>query len=71
MSETEYVTCAVCGHRYAGKIPPGGDGSALMPRRHKKIMLGLFFYQMRKIGVEDCPGSFMLAKEYQDKGGEE
>ena len=71
MSETEYVTCAMCGHRYAGKIPTGGDGSALSPRKHKKRMPGFSFHQRQLIGREYCPGSFVLDKEYQDKGGED
>lgn len=67
MSETEYVTCAVCGYRYAGKIPSGGDGTGLVPRKHKKRVPGYSFYQLQKVGAEDCPGSFMMAKEYQEK----
>ena len=71
MRKIEYVTCAVCGYRYAGKIPPGGDGSVMMPRKHKSRIHGLSFYEMQKIGTADCQGSFELAREYQDKGGEE
>ena len=61
----EYVTCAVCGYRYAGKIPPGGDGTALMPRKHKIHGFGLSYYD--RIKSADCPGSFQLAREYQEK----
>jgi len=61
----ERVTCSVCGYQYADKIPPGGDGTVLMPRKHKKYGFGLSYYDRQKAG--DCPGSFQLAREYQEK----
>jgi len=69
----EYVTCAVCGYRYAGKIPPGGDGTALMPRKHKKHSYGLGYWRGKPVNgkADDCPGSFQLAREYQKKPKEE
>ncbi len=30
----EYVTCSICGKKYSGRVPRGGDGSALFPRKH-------------------------------------
>ena len=67
MKAIEYVTCNVCGYSYAGKIPPGGDGSVLMPRKHMKKVPGLSFYQRQKRGVGYCEGSFQIAKEYQEQ----
>lgn len=31
----ERVRCAVCGKEVAGRVPPGGDGSTLIPWWHK------------------------------------
>jgi hypothetical protein len=33
---TEYVRCRVCNRVVIGKVPPGGDGSVLLPRKHKR-----------------------------------
>lgn len=52
---TVYVTCSVCGNNYAGKVPKGGDGSAMLPRLHYLPNLG-FSYGPRKKVV--CPGSY-------------
>lgn len=30
----DYVTCAVCGRDYVGKVPKGVDGSVMFPRKH-------------------------------------
>jgi hypothetical protein len=33
----EYVTCVVCGRRFKGTVPKGGDGSILYPRKHRQF----------------------------------
>jgi len=53
----EYVICAVCGKKYKGIVPKGGDGSALFPRKHKA--------PQRESGTrikETCPGSWVEGK---------
>jgi hypothetical protein len=66
MENTEYVTYSVCGYRYQGKISPGGDGSVLMPRKHRERVPEYSFYQLQKMNVDYCPGSFLPAKEYRE-----
>jgi hypothetical protein len=70
MTEQQRVTCAVCGKRYAGKVPKGGDGSALFPRRHKILVpdskpkgLALHSYH-----YEICSGSFRACREDIERG---
>lgn len=36
MSERLMVRCAVCREVFKGFVPKGGDGSALIPYRHKR-----------------------------------
>jgi len=67
VTDDDYVTCSVCGKRYKGRIPRGGDGTVLYPRRHRiKIFyttnLGL---SPRRPRYERCEGSFRAAVEYQ------
>ena len=64
----EYVTCEICGGRYKGVMPKGGDGSALRPRKHKRkvgittaIGGGNFVV---KYNLVVCDGSYRTAKEY-------
>jgi len=33
-----YVFCCVCGKKYEAKIPKGGDGGLLVPRKHKIVI---------------------------------
>jgi hypothetical protein len=67
---TQYVTCAVCGKRYAGKIPKGGDGSALYPRMHYQYIpyidpaMGIMGNKPPTKIV--CDGSYREAKEYDE-----
>lgn len=42
--------CAVCGWPNAGRIPKGGDGSYIVPRRHK-------------VNGVPCPGNNMEAED--------
>ncbi len=69
----EYVQCAVCSKNYVGKIPPGGDGSALFPRAHfakpaqVTTNLGIMIAKYPGNRVY-CAGSFMAGIS---KGGEE
>jgi len=69
-AEINYVTCVYCGKRYQGKIPKGGDGSVLFPRKHK-----VFLHNPVSVGggisvdkgkFVTCPGSYQEAKEYKD-----
>jgi hypothetical protein len=61
----ERVTCRVCGRRYYGKVPRGGDGSGIYPEWHYRVIpaitnLGV----MNKRGrTEVCPGSYQEAVE--------
>lgn len=36
------VKCAICGHTGPGRVPKGGDGSALHPYPHKERDRGVF-----------------------------
>lgn len=58
---TKYVTCTICGNRYAGVVPKGGDGSALRPRKHN-----LHVWLQPRSEVKVCPGSYMMAREYSN-----
>lgn len=63
---TERVTCKVCQNRYVGRVPKGGDGSVLFPRKHNMSIpvtnnLGITDLPERKVV---CPGSYEVAKEY-------
>jgi hypothetical protein len=33
---TEYVKCRVCNRIVRAKVPPGGDGTVLLPWRHRR-----------------------------------
>lgn len=55
----EYVTCDVCGNRYAGIVPKDGDGSALAPYRHYRPA-NLLRFGKKQV----CPGSYKLAREF-------
>lgn len=60
MAETTYVTCAVCGYKFKGKVPKGGDGSVLFPYKHYQKI----YYPLRRVSNTVCPGSYREAKEY-------
>lgn len=36
--ELEKVRCSVCGRIYTARIPKGGDGTFLYPRRHQSLI---------------------------------
>lgn len=58
MKAHEYVICNFCGNRYVGIIPKGGDGTQLLPRRHRLIT-----WQDKVLRHKDkrtCPGSYSL-----------
>lgn len=58
----ERVICSVCKMRYKGKIPKGGDGSVVFPRKHyRKIPLVGPFGILPWTDKERCPGSFLPA----------
>jgi len=65
MIEKKYVTCAVCKRRILGKIPFGGDGSILFPRKHHRretwSAAGISIVQKDEV----CEGSNQPAKEYE------
>lgn len=57
-----YYQCPFCSHNYKGRIPKGGDGSALFfPKHQRKITAqnsiggGTYSPILRK---ELCPGSY-------------
>ena len=59
------VTCSVCGKRYTGKIPKGGDGSILFPRKHNIIYIekakngfGQGWFGWTEINMCVCDGSY-------------
>lgn len=65
---SEYVICSICGNRYVGKVPKGGDGSVLFPRKHKRkigdaICVGGGRFVI-KYTAETCEGSYQAALEY-------
>jgi len=61
----ERVTCTWCHRRYVGRIPRGGDGSVLFPRKHKiKRRERTSVFPTYKTIVEVCKGSFIAAEEY-------
>ena len=65
----EYVTCVVCKRRFIGKIPKGGDGSALVPRKHYQYIpitnnLGITLLPNTKIV---CNGSYRIADDEPPK----
>lgn len=68
MAESEKVTCVICGGKYQGVVPKGGDGSVLRPRRHR-ISLPVS-YRTRSGGyrwkTEPCRGSNYDALEFSD-----
>lgn len=43
------VKCSVCGKQTAGRVPKGGDGTFMLPRRHK-------------LYGRDCPGNIEEAE---------
>jgi len=53
----EHVRCSVCRSVFKGRIPKGGDGSALVPYRHSRIV-SEFPHHDR---LETCPGSLQSA----------
>lgn len=61
----QYVTCHICKKRFVGKIPKGGDGTALMPRKHyTKIPVITNLGFMPKNGTKIvCPGSYQISEE--------
>lgn len=56
----EYVTCNVCEKYIAGKVPKGGDGSVLFPRRHAPL-----YPSVSGQTPAVCSGSFQPAREYE------
>jgi hypothetical protein len=54
MKTKERVTCSICCRKYSGKIPKGGDGSVLFPRKHN----------LWKCKIT-CEGSLQEALEYK------
>lgn len=70
MNDKEIVTCSHCGREYVGKVPKGGDGSVLFPRKHRLSPGSAERYTsaFRSVKGYDwtCPGSYKLAKEYQE-----
>jgi hypothetical protein len=71
---TEYVTCAICGRKYAGKIPKKGDGSVLFPRKHYRHIPAVAISEIDDLNIESdniylkivCNGSYREAKEYTE-----
>ncbi len=65
----EIVTCSYCGRKYVGKVPRGGDGSALFPRKHNLSLTSAERWSspFRHVKGHDwtCPGSYHEAKEYE------
>jgi len=62
----ERVTCSWCNKRYIGKVPKGGDGSVLYPRKHKITRRKRTSVFPTYTTVEEvCEGSFTAAKEYE------
>lgn len=59
MAKYGYVTCSVCGYRYAGKVPKGGDGSLLLPRLHYLHRVVSYGDKRRMV----CPGSYKEGKQ--------
>jgi len=60
----EIVTCRICGRRYAGVIPKGGNVSILFPWKHYiKIPVDTDTNEMMK---ELCFGSALPSKEFTD-----
>lgn len=57
--------CAVCGRIYKAKIPKGGDGSVLWPRKHYRN-LGLSCLE-RQHDDSYCLGSFTEGELIEDK----
>ena len=67
----EKVICSVCQNTYAGKVPKGGDGSELYPRKHSTRYTindsHLMLYSEKRV----CPGSFEPAWfYYSDQGNQ-
>lgn len=64
----EIVTCSHCGREYVGKVPRGGDGSVLFPRKHKLSLTSVERWCNRAGTPTNhdwtCPGSYKAAKEF-------
>lgn len=62
----EYVRCSMCGRKFVGKIPRGGDGSVLFPRKHWIVVTspplfletGIEKYSIKEV----CMGSFQAGE---------
>jgi hypothetical protein len=69
LEHKEVVTCSVCGKKYAGKVPKGGDGSVLYPRRHKRFVPNPEGYGLNQHSYhrEICDGSFKICWEDSKK----
>ena len=56
------VYCSVCELDYVGKIPKGGDGSVLFPRKHYRKLKEFSEKGIRYTGEKEvCLGSFREA----------
>lgn len=64
MKEKTYISCPICGKNYVGRIPKGGDGSALFLPRHWRQLVHInnrgATYQ--RLTREICPGSYQEEK---------
>jgi len=58
------VRCSVCGRVYKSKIPKGGDGSIVFPRKHYRN-IGLS-RQERTLDDAYCSGSYTEGKEIEE-----
>jgi len=58
------VRCSICHKEYAGIIPKGGDGSALVPWMHYfKVIKGFDRLGEPRVVKVVCPGSYTEAQE--------
>lgn len=58
---TIFVTCPVCEHHVAARIPKSGDGTAARPYWHKRYA----FHDWKHRGETPCEGRFELVDDYR------
>lgn len=55
-TQDDMVTCIICGRIVKGRVPKGGDGSALAPYPHKPRVFN-------SKGLEYCSGARLVREE--------